>query len=265
MTNNPPLLMTVEHVLTQAERELGQIEDRALIVRTLLSHVMDKPASWIMAHPEAVLSEHQLGVYIKLIARAAHHEPLAYITGHREFYGRNFLVSPFTLIPRPETELLLEYIFMQFPDQNTAISMVDVGTGSGNIAISAAIERPGWQIWATDVSVEALKVARTNAERLGATDVSFAYGSLLEPLPSSLKGKIEVIAANLPYISDDEFEQLPETVRDFEPELALRSGLEADTLNNELKVQAKDWLTPDGWLIYETTNGQIVPLPASQL
>jgi release factor glutamine methyltransferase len=251
-----------------------------IIIVRLLAEVLGKSTEFVYAHPEFELDNNQAKRLEGLVERAANHEPLAYLLGYKEFYGRNFKVTPDTLIPRPETEQIVEIAIAYVGSRSRAQGLnaphllnpraqalnpilVDVGTGSGAIALTLAKELPNAQIYGLDISRSALKVARSNASLLDVLSTVFLLGSLLEPLEGVIRpNTVDVIVANLPYISDNEFDNLPPEVRNFEPELALKSGSDPDTLNRILVDQSKKWLKPGGLLVYETTNGQIVSLSA---
>lgn len=254
--------LTVKEALTQASGRLARLEDGEKSAAILLAHILGQPATFLWAHPDSPLTDTHVSAFYALVTRAANHEPLGYILGKTEFMGLPIQVDPRVLIPRPETEWLVEaaldILGNGHPGRQVPCRIVDVGTGSGCIAIALSKRMPALQIWALDISPEALEVAQDNAQRLGATYISFMLGSLLEPLAGRVEpGSIDLIVANLPYISDDEFPGLPDTVRRFEPALALRSGPDADYLNRQLLAQARQWLRPCGAVLYETTNGCI--------
>lgn len=193
------------------------------------------------------------------VRRRATREPVAYITGLREFYGRDFHVTPAVLIPRPETEALVELAIAatgslrsaQKPSHPAVI--VDVGTGSGCIAVTVALDSPGERVIATDVSLAALSVARENAHRLGAR-VEFVESSLLPPAPELF----DVIVSNPPYISKADEPSLPPDVREFEPDLALFAEDDGLAVIRGLITEARARLRPLGWLLMEIGDGQSV-------
>ena len=192
------------------------------------------------------------------VRRRATREPVAYITGVREFYGRAFRVTPAVLIPRPETVALAELAIaatqdsLKFSDSRDLI-VVDVGTGSGCIAVTIAMDCPGERVIATDVSAAALNVARDNAQRLGAR-VEFVESSLLPPTPQI----VDVIVSNPPYISTADQATLPPDVRDFEPGLALFAEDDGLAVIGALIATARARLRPLGWLLMEIGEGQSV-------
>lgn len=168
----------------------------------LLEDVTGKERSWLLAHPEDELESYQIKELKSMLRRRVAHEPLAYIRGKSEFYGREFVVNSHTLEPRPETETMIELLLNLVESRKLKVeSLVDVGTGSGCIAITTALELPGTKVYATDIDEECLKTARQNAQSLGA-DVTFLQGNLLRPIPTSFLQRPSSILANLPYVPE---------------------------------------------------------------
>ncbi len=196
-----------------------------------------------------------------LLARRADREPLQYLLGTQEFCGLEFEVEPSVLIPRPETELLVEAAVrcagMQ-PAAGRRPIVADVGTGSGCIAVSLARRMPLAVLYATDRSAEALRVAGRNVERHGvAGQVTFLEGDLLEPLRArGLSGRVDIVVSNPPYIAEREWEALQPEVRLFEPRIALAGGEDGLAVYRRLVQEAVDLLNADGWLIMEVGQGQ---------
>ncbi len=257
--------MTIREALTAAEQRLAHITDANLIIYSLLSYTITLSKEDIWAHPDILITQEQYIQFTTYIDRAAKHEPLAYITGEKEFYNLPFYVTQDVLIPRPDSENIIEvsaeYIHQSAKFITQPPTIVDVGTGSGCLAIILATIFPHATIYAIDISSKALEVAKHNAVRHHVSNVIFLQGSLLEPLQAvQPQTSLDLIMANLPYISNVEFELLPPHIKQFEPELALRSGADPDVLNRQLIRQSKDWLIAGGKVIYETTNGQIVEL-----
>jgi release factor glutamine methyltransferase len=191
-----------------------------------------------------------------LIQRRASREPVAYITGVREFYGREFQVTPAVLIPRPETEIVVEEALSALPATNRTgrgASIADVGTGSGCIAITMALERPDVRVIATDLSDAALDVARANARALGVENrVEFVRTSLLPALDSPF----DMIVSNPPYVRERDRASLAPDVRDFEPAQALFAGDDGLDVLRALVQAAAGALRPGGWLVTEMGDGQ---------
>ncbi len=189
-------------------------------------------------------------------ARRLAHEPSAYITGHREFFGLDFEVTPATLIPRPETELLVEAaIEVAKPRGRIRRGPViaDIGTGCGAIAVALALHVPRSDIHAVDISAAALDVARGNAERHGVTDrIYFHRGHLLTPLPEY----VDVLVANLPYVTTTDWQRLPPELREHEPRAALDGGPDGLDVIRELLAEAPQFLRPRGCVCVEFGAGQ---------
>jgi release factor glutamine methyltransferase len=209
--------------------------------RLLLGHVLRQPAAWLIAHAEVVLDEAALLGFASLVARRAGGEPVAYLVGRREFFGREFAVSPAVLIPRPETELLVDIALA-----TGATSILDLGTGSGCIAVTLALEIPRAQVTAVDVSATALGVARNNAERHGAT-----LRLLQSDWFAELLGEcFELIVANPPYIAAADPHLAAGDLR-HEPPAALASGAEGLDAIRQIIAAALAHLAPGGQLWLE--------------
>ncbi len=204
-----------------------------------LSHVR------IVGHPEEELDAGALARFDALAARRVNGEPLAYLIGEREFYGRDFRVGPAVLIPRPETEHLVEAALSRQGGESARV--VDLGCGSGAIAITLALEAPLWQVSAVDLSAEALKLARANAERLGAA-VTFCEGSWYRALPPA--ERYDLIVSNPPYIAVQDRHLEQGDVR-FEPRMALTDGDDGLSCLREIAAGAVERLLPGGWLMLE--------------
>jgi len=221
----------------------------------LLAHILQKPRTWVLAHPEVELTAAQQYELERSTARRQQGEPLPYILGHWEFYGLDFLVSPAVLIPRPETELLIERA-LEWLHVHTGCRLVaDIGTGSGCIAITLAKHIPDLQVTATDLSPQALEIAQQNAVRHRvAKQITFIQADLLA-LPGMLPTQpFDLIAANLPYIPSAPLAELP--VSHFEPGLALDGGEDGLNLIRRLLHQATAYLSPHCCLLLEIEAGQ---------
>ncbi len=213
----------------------------------LLAHVINQRREWVLAHPEAALSQQHATRFIDLLSRAETGEPLAYLTGQREFFGLDFHVSPEVLIPRPETEELVEAVLEWAGSRRkNPLRIVDVGTGSGAIAVTLAVKLPDAQITACDVSFAALSVARENARRHQvAQRMNFVHTSLLH----GLTGPFDVIVSNPPYVDNVILPELD--VSRWEPHLALDGGPDGMDVIRGLLDQAPSRLAPDGLLMME--------------
>lgn len=225
---------------SEPERVLGARNPK-LDAQVLLAHCLEKPTAYLFAHGDQELDTDISDQFMRLIERRARHEPVAYLLGEKDFYKRAFTVSPATLIPRPETELLVDLVRQEI-DNNSLV--VDVGTGSGAIAITLAAET-GCEVIAVDQSHEALKVAHQNAKRHEVSDkIAFLEGNLLKPFfesynawsPRSRPATL-LIAANLPYLTGRQWENLDPDVKNYEPKTALVGGLDGLELYDELLMQ----------------------------
>ncbi len=215
----------------------------------LLAHALGWTRARLYAFPEFELSAQQCEAFVGLVKRRGQHEPVPYIVGHREFYGLDLVVDRRVLIPRPETELLVQHALesASLQAEEHALILADVGTGSGCVAVSLAVNLPGASVYATDVSADALEVAALNAARHNVGNRVHVYlGNLLEPLPE----RVHIIVANLPYISTGYLAKLDRDVLDYEPRLALEGGVDGLRLVRALLEQAGHWLLPHGviWL-----------------
>jgi release factor glutamine methyltransferase len=226
------------------------IEEATLESELLLCYALHIDRVQLHLEPERELTPEEDVAFWQLVNRRIKGEPTAYITSHREFYGLDFLVTPAVLIPRPETEHLVEKALELARSQPVSI-IADIGTGSGAIAVALAKSLTGVGIYATDVSNDALKVARMNCQKHGVVDrVVFLQGNLLEPLPEP----VDLITANLPYVRKAD---IPGTgLLSFEPKTALDGGEEGLDKIKELAAQLDAKLKPSGWLLLEIGQGQ---------
>ena len=233
---------------TQRLEEAGS-GTAALDAQVILAHVLEHDRSWLFAYHDFALSQKQADRYAELIARRAAAEPVAYLIGSREFYGIELQVDPRVLIPRPETELLVDAVLDHIGSRpNPQVRMVDVGTGSGAIALAVAANCDTVAVYAVDVSADALAVAQANVTRLDERRaVTLLQGDLLDPLPVM----VDIIAANLPYITSADYPTLMADVRDYEPRLALEAGTEGLDVIRRLLQQAPAHLNPGGVLFLE--------------
>lgn len=208
---------------TRRLREAG-IDTAQLDSAVLLGYVLGVNKAWLYAHPTRLLSEIEIARFQDLVQRRMCAEPVAYLVGFKPFYGLEITVDRRVLIPRPETEVLVERVLAylrQLAREERSLRVADVGTGSGAIALALAVTMPGLTVYATDVSDDALAVASQNVWRYGVGDqVQLLPGHLIEPLPEP----VDVVVANLPYIPTDRLPHLPPQVRDYEPVIALDGG-----------------------------------------
>ena len=244
--------MKLKEALAHTRRVLktAKIEDASLEAEILLRHVLKIDRVQLYTELDSDLTQSQEQDYLKLIERRCRGEPSAYIIGHREFFGLDFIVNPNVLIPRPETELLVEKA-LEFAGKIKVSSIADVGTGCGAIAISLAINLRNVKVFALDASDKALEIAEKNRRKHGVSGaVELVRSDLLESLPEP----VDMIIANLPYIKTTE---VPETgpVR-FEPRLALDGGPDGMAKIRRLCHQACKWLGSGGCLLLEIGQGQ---------
>jgi release factor glutamine methyltransferase len=226
------------------------IENPRLNIELLLAHLLNKKRLELYLEFERVLDEPTLERLREFVRRRAASEPLQYIIGSAEFCGLEFAVDRRVLIPRPETEHLVEVTLERKPQR-----IVDVGTGSGCIAVTLAKRLPAAQVWAIDSSADALDVARANAIRHGAEkNIRFLAGNLLHALPAGVT--VDVVVSNPPYIASGELATLPKEVRDFEPVQALVAGVDGLEAYRQLIPQAVARLTPAGCVVLELGTGQ---------
>jgi len=243
---------TVRRVLTWVTEDFANrgLETPRLEAELLLSHVLGCNRIQLIIDRDRPLENQELSAYRALVSRRRNHEPIAYLRGEREFYGHVFEVDARVLIPRPDTETLVEVALDRTRDRHMFGRMVDVCTGSGNVAISFAKERSTWQVLGTDVSPEAIRVASRNAVRLGvAWNTAFSTGDLLAPVRQM--GPLDLVTANPPYIPSAEVDQLPADIRNHEPRLALDGGADGLDLVRRLIAEAAACLGADGVLAME--------------
>lgn len=238
---------TIQTVLSMARRKLSIVHDSAALdAEVLLSFILKKDRSYLYAWPEYILSETEAGQFEHLLAKRLKGNPVAYLTGKREFWSMMLNVSQDTLIPRPDTERIVELALEKIP-QNKSYCIADLGTGSGAIALAIAKERPQCKITATDCSRKALEIAKDNAKQLGISNVSFQQGSWCEALGEKA---YQMIVSNPPYIKSDDIHLTTGDVQ-FEPLQALESGEEGMDAIRQIAQQAHTYLEPGGWLMLE--------------
>jgi release factor glutamine methyltransferase len=213
-------------------------------VQCLLQTVLQVNRAWLLTHPEHALDTEQQAHYTELFERRLRGEPLAYLLGEREFYGLNFIVTPATLIPRPDTELLVELALQHIPQHGRVL---DLGTGSGAIALSIAHARPDAGVTALDASGEALDIARKNTQRLNISNVRLLCSDWFAALPGE---RFDLIVSNPPYIAADDAHLAQGDLR-FEPHSALASGIDGLDDIRRISAQAKVHLNNGGWLLFE--------------
>jgi release factor glutamine methyltransferase len=250
---------TLGEVLVETRRLLEQagIKSAGQEACWIVEHVLRLPAHRVVADRDRLLSHAELAAARGLVGRRVNREPLQYILGTQEFCGLEFDVNPAVLIPRPETELLVEYVAQRIPVERQA-TIVDVCTGSGCIAVAIARLRPRARLIATDLSNASLNVARHNAARHAVGEhITWLEGNLLGPLAGQkLESCIDVIVSNPPYIAAADWATLQPEVRLFEPRDALVAGPQGTELHERLLQEAGQYLSPSGVLIMEIGAGQ---------
>ena len=239
---------------TARDRLTLHSETPSLDAQVLLAHLLDQPRAWLMAHPEHELAARLVRQLETTLDQLEAGEPLPYVLGHWEFYGLDLQVTPDVLIPRPETELLVEHAVRWLQAHPGRRCAADVGTGSGCIAVALAAAVPDLQVLATDISRKALRIARHNARRHGVTKrVRVAQYDLL-PAPPPPSERLDLICANLPYIPTETLHELEVYGR--EPELALDGGADGLQLIRRLLELLPGWLAPGGLALLEIEASQ---------
>lgn len=239
-------MATVAALLQEGMAQLRESSDSARVdVEILLCHLLGKPRSFLFTWPEHALSASQLQQFSHWIAQRRDGVPVAYLTGRREFYGHEFLVSPETLIPRADTETLVDAVLQRLPETQP-LRVADLGTGTGAIAISLALARPHWRVEAVDFSVAILDLVQRNVSRLGASNVRLLQSNWC----TRLAGPFDAIVSNPPYIAEDDRHLAQGDVR-FEPRSALTSGVDGLDDIRTIIAQAKKLLASQGLLALE--------------
>ena len=251
----------LQAALQQAIQTLqnAEVDEARLDAELLLAHTLDLDRAAILAQPDRPLTPKELTSFRDLVARRVAREPLPYITGHREFFGLDLVVDARVLIPRPETELLIEHALRIARPVSGSMEIADVGAGSGAIAVTLAVHLPHATLYALDDSAGALAVTAENARRHNvAGRVHCRQGDLLAPL----SGPADLIAANLPYVTTGEWAELLPELRDYEPRAALDGGPDGLDAIGRLLATAGPYLRPGGALLLEIGASQGVAVTA---
>lgn len=245
---------TIRDALLAARRELAPISGEArLEAELLLAHALGNDRTRLLARLSERLAASVERRFRRFLDRRLAHEPTAYILGHKEFFALDFEVTRAALIPRPETEMLVELVLLFARERDEALTIADIGTGCGTIAVSLAHALPRSRVIATDTSKRALALARRNAERHGvANRLDFRHGSVLTPLSAT----VDVIVTNLPYVRTDEWRALPPELADHEPRMAFDGGPDGLRLIRRLLRDAPAHLNPHGALFAEISDHQ---------
>lgn len=246
MTRSDPVSPTLSERIRAAGERLG---DR-LEAEVLASLAVSRPRRWLYAHGDVHLTSEEAARLDALLQRRLAGTPIAYLEGVREFYGREFRVDPRVLIPRPETEHLVDFaLHLRLPDQ---ASVADIGTGSGCIVLTLACERPGWSCVGCDLSEDALAVAAINRAALGLERVELVAGDLLQPIAGRA---FDLIVSNPPYVAADD-PHLDRGDLVFEPRIALTPGDDGLAILRRLAQESPAHLRPGGWLAVEHGHDQ---------
>lgn len=241
MTAPSSVVRSLAALLRDARRRIDAVD-----AEFLLAHTVRKPRSWLFAHRDDAASPEVAVAFEALVERRAQGEPVAYLTGQRGFWRFDLAVTPATLIPRPETELLVELALARLPPDR-ALRIADLGTGSGAIALALAYERPRAQVFASDASPQALAVASGNARALGLANVSFREGDWFGPFADE---RFDLVVSNPPYIAAGD-PHLHEGDLRFEPATALSSGADGLDAIRRIAADAPLHLEGNGWLLLE--------------
>ena len=239
-------MTTLVQALKLATSQLNMHHQAGLDAEVLLAHVLNKPRVYLHTWPETELSQDQELQFLSMIRQRAAGQPVAYLTGQREFWSLNFTVTPDSLIPRPETELLVERTLALLPENET-LRIADLGTGSGAIAIALAHERRHWRLYAIDRSLQCVKLAQRNSRRLDVNNLCFINADWSKALANKC---FDAIVANPPYIADSDPHLRQGDVR-FEPASALTSGPQGLDDLRRLTKDAPRVLNPGGWIVLE--------------
>ncbi|MCY3835434.1 MAG: peptide chain release factor N(5)-glutamine methyltransferase [Anaerolineaceae bacterium] len=256
MTRSLAVGNNIREALVWAKQQLAALDEAALEAQLLLAQALAEDRTHILSHPEKRLSDSERFKFGRAVERRAKGEPLAYILGQRAFYDRGFLVTPATLIPRPETEIMLEAALTSVSGAGSGVALADVGTGCGALAICFAALRPRARVWASDVCEDAISVAQVNGTKEGVS-VAWMQGNLLQPYQE--RGiRLDRIMSNLPYVPTEVLRRLE--VSEFEPWLALDGGVDGLALIRRLLDQIADCLAPRGqaWLEIGADQGAAV-------
>lgn len=244
---NPTVRESLEQIIGELKSETPELD-----AQVLLANVLNKSRTWVIARPEASLTRSQLATVNRAVSRLKSGEPFPYVLGHWEFFGLDLELTPDVLIPRPETELLVERAIKWLKASKERRTVADIGTGSGCIAIAIAKAIPDVKVTATDISRPALEVANRNARKRNVRkQIDFVQCDLLPPHPDPLPTDLhfDLICANLPYIPTQTLHKLPIYGR--EPSLALDGGIDGlDIVRRLLKI-APEWLAPNGMVLLE--------------
>jgi release factor glutamine methyltransferase len=253
---------TISQAIAEGVRRLhaSGIDQERRTAGLLLCHAIGIDRTHLLTKSEEEIDDARYNIYLGLLERRAAGEPVQYLTGHQEFYGLDFTVTPDVLIPRSETEFLIEQVLKIVDNQKLDQPLiVDVGTGSGCIAVTLAVNIPNARLITTDVSARALNVARDNAAKHRVIDrIEFLEGDLLGPLANrGLEGSVEIIASNPPYVDEALKSSIQREVREWEPHAALFGGVDGVEFYRRLLRDCLEFLKIGGYLVVEIGYGQL--------
>ncbi len=239
------------HIWASSFLKENHIEQENLEAEILIREIQNWTRAEFFMHIHDTMENENLMLLKKWLNRRVEHEPLQYIVGKQEFYGREFLVNSHVLIPRPETEILVEQVIKESRNiwNENRLVVADIGSGSGAIAVTMALEQKEWNILSVDISKEAIEMATLNAKRLGAK-VQFYQGDMLTPIINEDIG-VDIIISNPPYIPSKEIQQLSNEVKDYEPNIALDGGTDGLDFYRKIVKQSKNILHKPGMIAFE--------------
>lgn len=251
-------MTTIHKVLKDAACRLKEVTDTYLLdAQVILCHILKVERLYLIINKDRALTHKEILEYNKMIEERLSGMPVQYIIANQEFMGMDFYVEEGVLIPRPDTEILIEKI-LESIDQSKKFTIVDIGTGSGAITISLASLIKNSQIYSIDISTKALDIARKNANKHGVTSkINFLKGSLFEPLEDmDIKGEVDILVSNPPYIPSSEIDRLQIEVSRYEPRIALDGGEDGLDFYRKIVNNAPEYLRPDGLLALEVGHDQ---------
>lgn len=254
--------MTLQQWRNQAKQRLEAegISSAGIDSDLLITHVLKKDKSFVKAHPEHPLTEDDIALLTTLLARRAQHEPMAFLLGTKEFYGLSFKTDKRALIPRWETETMVDAALAWLADKPENQTICDIGTGAGPVIIAMAKNAPNHTYLATELDRDTLSLAQENAAHLTTTPITFFEGNLANPLLPKYQHKINLFLANLPYIPTSRLVSLDPTVTYYEPNSALEGGTTGLELYEALLPQAQNLVAPGALLLFEHDDDQGEPL-----
>ncbi len=254
------------HVLELLEWTIGYFEENNILnprldAEVLLGHLLNKSRLQLYLHFDMPVFQKDLTLFRELIKKRIARTPISYLTNHKEFMSLNFYVDERVLIPRPETEFIVETVLKSKKD--ACQRLLEIGTGSGVIATAIAVNKPEWEIIATDISEDALAVAEKNRDAHNCIEhIKFLHGDLFEPIKTLESSTFNWIVSNPPYVMTRAQDTLSPDVRDYEPHIALFAGKDGLSIIHCLIAEAPNYLNPEGKLIFEIGDTQAKPVKA---